>query len=142
LDHVMEHLHDPLGLLRECHRILKGGGHLVATTPNLNSLGHKLFRESWMPLDPPRHLYIFGRPSLADLVRRAGYSVLSLYSTASGSGFIASASRAISSTGVSQMNSSPRIKDRLYSKAFFWLEWGMLRFRSDIGEELYLVGEK
>jgi SAM-dependent methyltransferase len=142
LDHVMEHLHDPLGLLRNCHRILKCGGHLVATTPNLNSLSHILFRESWMPLDPPRHLYIFGRPSLTDLVRRAGYSVLSLYSTASGSGFIFQASRAISSTGVFHMDSSPRIKDRLYSKAFFWLEWALLMFRSDIGEELYLVGEK
>ena len=95
-----------------------------------------------MPLDPPRHLYIFGRPSLADLVRRAGYSVLSLNSTASGCGFIVPGSRAISSTGVFQMDSSPRIKDRLCAKAFFWLEWALLKFRSDIGEELYLVGEK
>jgi SAM-dependent methyltransferase len=142
LAHVMEHLHDPLGLLRKCHRILKRGGQLVATTPNLNSLGHKLFKQSWMPLDPPRHLYIFSRPALEDLLRRAGYSVLSSYSSAGGSGFIAPASRTIASTGVFHMDSNLGIQDRLFAQAFFWLEWALLKFRPDIGEELYLVGEK
>ena len=31
---VIEHLWDQLGFLRECHRVLRGGGTLVVSTPN------------------------------------------------------------------------------------------------------------
>jgi 2-polyprenyl-3-methyl-5-hydroxy-6-metoxy-1,4-benzoquinol methylase len=57
--HVLEHVHDPLGLLRECHRILKTGGVAVMMTPNMASWGHRRFRADWVPLDPPRHLMLF-----------------------------------------------------------------------------------
>ena len=39
MGHVIEHLIDPLAILTECHRILKPGGILVITTPNVESFG-------------------------------------------------------------------------------------------------------
>lgn len=67
MQHVLEHLIDPLVYLKECHRILKKGGRLVIYTPNLNSLGHRIFRQSWRGLEPPRHLYVFSTRSLKSL---------------------------------------------------------------------------
>ena len=44
LSHVIEHLHDPVGELRRIHRLLAPGGRVWIATPNLQSLGHRLFR--------------------------------------------------------------------------------------------------
>ena len=35
---VVEHLENPRSFVKACHRMLKGKGHLVIATPNLNSL--------------------------------------------------------------------------------------------------------
>ena len=56
MKHVIEHVEDPIGLVRECHRILKPGGRLSIATPNTECLQHQLFRTAWLELDPPRHL--------------------------------------------------------------------------------------
>jgi 2-polyprenyl-3-methyl-5-hydroxy-6-metoxy-1,4-benzoquinol methylase len=39
---VIEHIYDTGGLLRELHRVLVPGGVLVLSTPNLNSLRHRV----------------------------------------------------------------------------------------------------
>src|SRR5262249_51863612 len=76
MSHVIEHVHEPLKMLQECHRILKPGGMLVAVTPNVSSTGHKLFRSAWFPLEPPRHLHLFTPQSLKRLGHEAGFTTV------------------------------------------------------------------
>ena len=59
LSHVIEHTADPYRTLRRCFNMLRNGGSLVLITPNIRSLGHRLFGSSWYNLDPPRHLVLF-----------------------------------------------------------------------------------
>lgn len=73
LGHVVEHLHDPLSVLARARRLLRTGGMIWMATPNVQALGHRLFRESWFGLDPPRHLVLFNAESLPRLLREAGF---------------------------------------------------------------------
>jgi SAM-dependent methyltransferase len=74
LNHVIEHLPDPVSTLEECRRLLKPGGHLVVVTPNSASLGHWLFKGAWRGLEPPRHLRLFCPSSMRVALKRAGFS--------------------------------------------------------------------
>lgn len=72
MNHVIEHVHDPVALLAECYRIMKPGGLLVAVTPNVESYGHKRFGASWRGLEPPRHLHLFSVGTLMACAKKQG----------------------------------------------------------------------
>jgi 2-polyprenyl-3-methyl-5-hydroxy-6-metoxy-1,4-benzoquinol methylase len=73
--HVLEHLHDPRGVLEEVHRILRPGGRLIVAVPNLSSLQARWTGAAWFHLDLPRHLYHFSLRSLEELIERTGFEV-------------------------------------------------------------------
>lgn len=78
LNHVIEHVPDPVVVLAECARILRPGGKLVLFTPNNASLGHRIFKASWRGLEPPRHLHIFTIPSMRCALAQAGFQTVSV----------------------------------------------------------------
>jgi 2-polyprenyl-3-methyl-5-hydroxy-6-metoxy-1,4-benzoquinol methylase len=80
LNHVIEHIPDPLTLLRQCLRLLKPEGQMVILTPNLQGLGHRVFQRDWANLDPPRHLRLFSPAALRSTAKQAGFEVACLTS--------------------------------------------------------------
>jgi 2-polyprenyl-3-methyl-5-hydroxy-6-metoxy-1,4-benzoquinol methylase len=72
MNHVIEHVHDPVALLAECQRILKPGGVLVSITPNVESFSHQVFQSDWVGMDRPRHLHLFSARTMEEAARRAG----------------------------------------------------------------------
>jgi 2-polyprenyl-3-methyl-5-hydroxy-6-metoxy-1,4-benzoquinol methylase len=79
LSHVIEHLYDPVATLEECRRILKPGGVVWISTPNLHSIGHTEFKQDWLGLDPPRHLVLFDANSLRRCCEESGLVVKGIY---------------------------------------------------------------
>jgi 2-polyprenyl-3-methyl-5-hydroxy-6-metoxy-1,4-benzoquinol methylase len=71
--HVIEHVHDPIAALGAAFAVLRPGGRIWIGTPNLASLGFRLFRSFWRALEPPRHLVLFTPESLAGALRRTGF---------------------------------------------------------------------
>jgi 2-polyprenyl-3-methyl-5-hydroxy-6-metoxy-1,4-benzoquinol methylase len=78
MNHVIEHVPDPIELLNECERILKPGGKVVLTTPNSSCWGRKLFKKNWRGLEPPRHLHLFSPSSIAQALRNARFRGISV----------------------------------------------------------------
>ena len=72
LNHVFEHLRDPLETLRELKRIVKPTGKIIIAVPNANSLSRHLFGQYWAPWEVPRHLFIFSPSTMKRCAARAG----------------------------------------------------------------------
>lgn len=69
---AIEHLFDPLGALREIHRLLVPGGRLIVTTPNVEGLEFRLLGARAVSLQVPRHLYFFTPSSFTRMLEEAG----------------------------------------------------------------------
>lgn len=72
--HSLEHVHDPLAILREAYQLLVPGGKLVVACPNIESLPFRWFGPAWFGLDLPRHLTHFTPATLTDVLTTAGFS--------------------------------------------------------------------
>lgn len=142
MSHVIEHVHDPSALLRECHRILKPGGCLVMVTPNISSMGHKRFGTHWRGLEPPRHLHIFTPLSLRHLAEEAGFEHSSVRTTMQAADFMYMASNSIWRKGSYSEKAPKPLIERLRGRWMQYLEWAILKMRSDVGEETVAVVEK
>ncbi len=69
---VIEHLHSPRSLIAEIARILKPGGILALSTPNVKGIGWRLLRSEWGAVEPQVHLHLFNPTGLARLIGDCG----------------------------------------------------------------------
>ena len=74
MNHVIEHVHDPLDTLRTIRMLLRRGGMLYIETPNVDALGLDIYGRNWRGLEPPRHLVLFNYDSIASALSAAGFA--------------------------------------------------------------------
>jgi SAM-dependent methyltransferase len=70
---VIEHLRDPLGVVRAARRALRPGGRLIVSTPNLAALSRRVLGDEWAVLSPAEHLYYFTEATLRGMLLKAGF---------------------------------------------------------------------
>ena len=73
MNHVIEHLYNPVETLREVKRALSSGGVLFIRTPNIKSLDRAIFGNYWLDYDPPRHIALFSPPLTQQLLSSIGF---------------------------------------------------------------------
>jgi len=141
LSHVIEQMPDPLACLEKCLKMLKPGGRLVVTTPNVRSLGHQRFKQAWRGLEPPRNLQIFSPGLLGKCARRAGLQVVRTGSTASNADFFANASLAIDNASPEAVGIGRGWKLRYAVSAlvFQYREHFAMQRNPDAGEDAFLI---
>jgi len=142
MTHVIEHVHDPLAMLRQIRRLLRACGTLVVTTPNGGTWGHRHFGADWRGLEPPRHLYIFNGKNLVALAQRAGYaqSIVSSTLRITPSAFVQS--RAIRRSRRGAKARSLTLPQRLWGHAAALAELLMRKWNPLAAHELLLEARK
>ena len=68
MNHVLEHLYNPLETLKEVHRILRPRGLLLVRTPDSDVIERKLFGKYWSPYEAPRHIILFSKSILRKIL--------------------------------------------------------------------------
>lgn len=72
MNHVIEHLPDPLLTVSRLAERLVPGGVLEGQTPAADSLERAVFGTRWSGFHAPRHTVVFSRDGLARLLERSG----------------------------------------------------------------------
>ena len=68
----LDHSQDPLRDLRICRSLLKKGGIILLSIPNVDSWSSRLLRKKWIGFKNIEHLYFFSHKTLAKLAHLAG----------------------------------------------------------------------
>ncbi len=71
--HSFEHLPDPLETLRRCSELLPYSGWCLIRLPTVSSYAWKKYRENWVQLDAPRHLFLHSVGSMKVLASKTGF---------------------------------------------------------------------
>jgi len=75
---VLEHLHDPIGTLKEINRVLKNDGLLIIGVPNYGCFDRKILGKKWPFLEIPRHLYHFDIGVLRNILDLNGFNIIEI----------------------------------------------------------------
>ena len=76
---VIEHIADPITLLKECYRILRPGGVLLIGTGNTNSWTRKIRKGNWDFFDMRQHgghISFFSTRSIRTIASHTGFTVV------------------------------------------------------------------
>ncbi|TLY28193.1 MAG: class I SAM-dependent methyltransferase [Nitrospirae bacterium] len=77
--HTIEHVPDPLSVLREIRRILKPDGAVMLSTPNIDCADAVFFQDCWYALDAPRHCFLFSSRTIRLLLEQSGFTISRLW---------------------------------------------------------------
>lgn len=76
LNHVLEHVYEPRETLDKVSSLLKKGGTVMISCPNIEGVGAKMFKRKWYALDAPRHLYQYNRLTISRMLKASGFKVV------------------------------------------------------------------
>lgn len=140
MHHVIEHVPDPPATIRQIVRHLAPGGRLVMVTPNIESLGSRLFGSAWVHWDPPRHLQLFSLDALERLATEAGLEIERAWTTARYARFVGASAVSIGRTG--RVGGAPELTARVAGAAFQLAEHAARLLNTKLGEELVVIARR
>lgn len=161
--HLIEHLENPYGFMKNVNGLLKDKGYIVFSVPNPERLGLVFGRETWDC--PPHHLTSWNRRSLEVLLKANGFEVVSIkdeplkFMEALPAGLSGKVSFSINSKieevhTQSNNNTVKKILESVYRSlakgkkyfsycaALFFLPWYFLRYRDKKGGSLLVIARK
>jgi len=133
LEHVFEHLSEPIAVLQKCLVLLKPGGCLVMNFPSINSWSARLSLKHCAHLELPKHLYHHTLYSAALMLKAAGFQRVRALAYAVSNNFAATytslkraqGQRAIPSTMFAVFGPAYRLFSQLTHKGEFITTWAI-----------------
>lgn len=143
MKHVIEHIEDFNSLLALIRNSLKKNGKVYITTPNSESLLHKVFKKNWFGLEVPRHLYIFNKSSIKVALENAGFENIEIKTTNRISKSIFYLSMHLGNNRYTNIyNSKPLMIEKIFATLVNIIIGFLSKFISGVGDELLIIGEK
>lgn len=91
INHTLEHVKDPMGLLRELKdTLMPRDGKILIRIPVIDSEAFKRYGTNWVQFDAPRHINLFSRKSIIIAIKKAGLEVEKMYDDSNHFGFTGS----------------------------------------------------
>lgn len=78
--HSLEHSGNPMETVRHIYSLLNDDGIIAIRVPDFGNFWSVLLKQNWLWFQPDNHYYHFTKESLAALVLKAGFSIVSLQS--------------------------------------------------------------
>lgn len=82
MNHVLEHLMNPVQFLQELHGAMPDGATLIILVPNPECLWRRLFQGVWHGWDPPIHVHHYSSSAINHILRQTGFRIVSIRSKA------------------------------------------------------------
>ena len=80
LNHVFEHVVDPISFLQMLRGEMKKGARLILLIPNPNSLWRYVFGHRWYGWDPPVHVHHYSAAALQQIIQSHGFQPIQIRS--------------------------------------------------------------
>ncbi|MFC1567061.1 class I SAM-dependent methyltransferase, partial [bacterium] len=74
---VVEHVEDPVNLLKQCYLKMLGDGILIITTPDINSICAKIMGNKWWHFRAA-HISYFDKETINLLVEKTGFKIIKI----------------------------------------------------------------
>lgn len=139
MHHVFEHVDDPAGTLSAIKDLLLPGGKAVLMFPNSSSVGSRVFRSACCNWDPPRHLVLPDKRSLARLASANGLTTVRVRTSSLHAAMFFALSCALKGSGRVDPNT---IVITAPEKLLSFVARAMVLLGFPVGEELFVTFER
>lgn len=75
---LIEHVLDPDITIKEIHRIVKPGGLIIFTTPDISSWHARIMGKYWYQINPHQHLFYFSPHTMKKILEKNGFTVVEI----------------------------------------------------------------
>jgi SAM-dependent methyltransferase len=86
-NHSFEHLPDERDVLMRCKELLSNDGSVLIRIPVVSSYAWEHYKEYWLNLDAPRHVFLHSVKSILMLIEQCGFKSQSLFFDSTSSQF-------------------------------------------------------
>lgn len=76
MNHVLEHVKDPVMIMKKIYSLLKKGGLVYIDVPNAGGVSSKVLGDHWPYKLPEEHLQQFTRQNLSEVFKKANFEVI------------------------------------------------------------------
>ena len=76
MNHVIEHLTDPISIIKKIRKILNRNGYLIIGTPNFDSAAARRYGKNFRLLHDPTHVSLFSSDSMHRFLRDYGFKII------------------------------------------------------------------
>jgi 2-polyprenyl-3-methyl-5-hydroxy-6-metoxy-1,4-benzoquinol methylase len=142
MHHVIEHLYDLKKAINIIKKALKSDGTLYIFTPNSDSFGEYIYKESWFPLDPPRHVTLFNEKSINNFLMESGFNKITTFTSLKDVLPYHIFSQQIKLKQITSLKIKSSIKSLIYGLITSYIEKSLYFFVKNKGGELVCIARK